>query len=407
MRILIVHRYWWPDRAPAGTIFRAVAERWAADGHEVSVYSTQPDYNDAKLPRRARLETVSGVTVRRIALMPERKTAYLRRALNYLVFLAAATGHVLRMGKGDSGPYDMVVALTAPPIAPAALLGFAVRRRGGSLLYQCMDIYPEVSATPTGADADARFRILRWLDARNMRLATRTVVLSEDMAQLAADRSGGGAKVVTINNLDVDAYGDAEEPPTALATSDKCRFIFAGNLGRFQGLDTVVTAAHTLGPQSSVRFDFVGSGVAEPRLRDQAGALVGKTIHFHQPISPASAAAAIGRADVALVTLAPGVISAAYPSKTMTILRAGTPILAMVEADSELARMITDERLGAVVAPGDIHGFVQAVLMLQDEDLAAMGRRCRHVYDERFKREYLLDRWSDLAAEVESERTSR
>ena len=45
-------------------------------------------------------------------------------------------------------------------------------------------------------------------------------------------------------------------------------------------------------------------------------------------------------ADLGVVSLRPGVISSAYPSKTMTYLRHGCPILAFVEPESELATMV-------------------------------------------------------------------
>ena len=104
-----------------------------------------------------------------------------------------------------------------------------------------------------------------------------------------------------------------------------------------------------------------------------------------------------------LVTLAPGVIQAAYPSKTITYLRAGTPIVAMVEPDSELGRMITDDELGAVVSPGDSEGLAAAISELAATDREPYRNRCGETYDRLFDRKIILDKWSELLASIESE----
>jgi len=59
----------------------------------------------------------------------------------------------------------------------------------------------------------------------------------------------------------------------------------------------------------------------------------------------------IADADIGLVSLEKDIYKVAYPSKVMTYLGMGVPILALVEPESELAKNIENHGLGAV--PGN------------------------------------------------------
>ena len=101
MKILIIYRHYWPDATSYAWILKAVAERLARDGHEVTVYAAQPSYNDLGLPPRPADETVGGVRVVRRALPPERKTRLWTRVRGTVLFLGGALAFALRMARID------------------------------------------------------------------------------------------------------------------------------------------------------------------------------------------------------------------------------------------------------------------------------------------------------------------
>ena len=366
MKILIVHRYYWPDTAPAATIFRTIAQRWVADGHDVVAFSTQPSYSDdAEIGRQPKRQELDGSTVRRVSLLPESKRNYVARSLNYGIFFSRAFAHVV-----TSRNYDMVIGLTAPPLLPGLVLRAAARLTGAQFVYHCGDIYPELAASSGLMTQGLRYRLLRRIDSVTAKKSARVVVLSTDMRDLMVERGVDESKIRIIQNLDLEAFGETAVVPDELQHGpDEFRVLFAGNHGRFQSLPSVIEAAHLLANEPRIRFDFFGSGIALQELRELSGELQGHTVHFHGRVPPSTAAAIAAEADLALVTLTDGVIKAAYPSKTMTYLRAGTPLMGMVEPDSELGTMITGERLGAVVPPGDAVGLADAIRQLADADL--------------------------------------
>ena len=252
------------------------------------------------------------------------------------------------------------------------------------------------------------FSQLRSLDSRTCRRADALVVLSEDMAETLRSRPGNaGLSPEIINNLSLD---DIAAMPAADAPSlpeDKFTILFAGNIGRFQGLDTVVAAAHRLADLEDVQFWFLGEGIAKQQLIEQAGDLVGRTVFFlpHQHHSVAQAL--MGRASLNLVSLQPGIYRVAYPSKTLSIISRGGPILAVIEPASELARMVVNADIGYVVDQTDPEAVAATVRRAYAERARGPELRANveQLHAARFDKDRVLDRWCELVARLAARKT--
>jgi colanic acid biosynthesis glycosyl transferase WcaI len=87
----------------------------------------------------------------------------------------------------------------------------------------------------------------------------------------------------------------------------------------------------------------------------------------------------LASADLHVVPLRTGLGAVSVPSKAYSIMAAGRPILAAIDADSEVARIVTTVACGQVVAPDSSSAFIEALRkMLSDPaELSAMGARGR------------------------------
>jgi len=324
VRILLVHQFFWPDTSPYASILRAIGDHWASEGHEVSVYTTQPSYKaELGLVKQPRTETLGELKVCRARLLPGSLRNMPVRAANAVLFAFALFLHVLRSQK-----FDVVMCSSQPPI-----------------LYHPMDLYPEVlrnSKLPAFA-----FGLLRALDRSTINRADRIVVLSEDMADtLKARGLERSDHIVAQPNFNLPKFGEAEVPGEYRKSKGTFRLLFAGNVGRFQALDNVVEAAKLLADEKKIEIVFLGEGAAKKGLIEQAGELVGDTVAFlpHQPTEVADALMA--EADLCLVTLAKDVYRVAYPSKTSSALALGCPVLVVVEPESHLYSFVEREGFG-------------------------------------------------------------
>jgi glycosyltransferase involved in cell wall biosynthesis len=385
-------------------MLRSIVARWACEGHRVEVLSTQPSYKPgAGIPRQPSVEQLDKVRVRRLSL-PMEAGRPLIRAFNLMLFSVAILRYALMRGK-----FDVIMASTAPPVFIGAAARLAARLTGARFIYHCMDIHPEIGRISGEFSNPLLFSALQRIDAKSCRVAARVVVLSRDMAKVIRKRKHcRDARVEIINNFNLPSFESVEqgEIPVELTKDDRqFRLLFAGNLGRFQGLETVIDAMRYLSDLQNVELVFMGEGKSVDSLRRQAGDLNGNQVKFfpHQPVDLARAV--IQSADLCLVSLTPGIYQYAFPSKTMTYLGEGRPLLVSVESESELADFVRHEQIGITVAPGDAAGMADAIRRLigdvsRKREMAARARAAGEAY---FAESVVLNHWSELMESIAGE----
>ncbi len=398
MRLLCIYRHYWPDITPYARLLKTITERLTDDGHEVTVLTAQPGYNDVKQEKQPWRETLGGVDVVRYWLPPERKRFVVMRFLGFAVFLFRSFLHALWNRK----KYDAVLFNVHPPFMMGAT-GLAIRYIAGlPYVYHCQDIHPESSLIAKRMRQGVPYRILRWLDTRVCRSARRNIVLSEDMRDTLVERGVQPKQITVLNNFRLSVHFDGSESVPALLTGDSGCFtvLFAGNIGNFQGLDAVVEAAKLLSDNTGIRFVFMGEGSAKNRLTTAAGDMVGRTVFFLPQCSVEVAFASMEQADLGLVTLAPDVYRVAYPSKTMMYLAAGCPILTVIEPESNLAATVQDNQLGYVCGTRGASAIADAIRVAYKDRAkwdAVERDRLRSACDATVGVEQVLNRWSRLA----------
>jgi glycosyltransferase involved in cell wall biosynthesis len=396
MRILAIYRHYWPDSTPYARLLKAILERAASDGHEVVAYAAQPSYNDVTTLRQPARDIVNGVRIRRVRLLPERKRLLPLRALNELYFLFRAVVHALR------GPdYDLLLANGRPPVLTACGLWLIGRLTGTPYVLHLQDIHPECLQVVGKLRVGLVYRLLRRLDTRACRDAHCLITLSQDMAQALQERGLDSQKIKVINNssLPLESHAPVKLPAAFNRSDGTPLFLFAGNLGEFQALDMVVDAAKELSKERPFRLVFLGAGAARPRLIARAGDYLDRTIFYLPYVTPETAFQAMRCSDFGIVSLAHGVYRYAYPSKSMTYLSAGCPIIALVEPASELAQKVAEHKLGYTAAEHSSQSLAQAMRQACESLPVWNARRRQEVAthcDALFGQEQMLAAWMEL-----------
>ena len=293
-------------------MLRSITTGWASEGHEVDVLSSQPGYNcensGQKLPR---VSTLDGVNVRRLSLPYERKRPLIRLLNVFRFVLAILWQGIVRRR------YDVIMVSTAPPIVCGWAGRMVAKITGARLIYHCMDIHPEIGRLSGDFRRPALFRLLRKIDIGTCRAACFVVVLSKDMLNAINRESPQLQNVRIINNFNLPALDEDTECSTTFG-DDVFRLLFAGNLGRFQGLEAAIDGMHILQSmptQRRIEFWLMGSGVAIDDLKRRAGTLLDREIRFIDQGTVGQARANMRRCSAGLVSLAPQIYRYAYPSK--------------------------------------------------------------------------------------------
>ena len=342
MRILIAYRYFEPDTPPYASMLGELTTWFAEAGHEVEMITAQPSYkpsaNIAKQPWRERR---GNLTIRRLALLPE-KGMGLAKVINSALFILRAY-FIILFGKKR----DLIWTATMPPVIQALFLSSAAKMRGAEFLYHMQDLHPEISNISDGKITQTKiFKILHKLDIRALNRTTKAIVISPDMADVLKDRGAKPEEIKVIRNF---ALGD-ERAQEFLSAKDKTRtgpmrFVFAGNIGLYQNLGSLVDAFAKLNPED-VQLVIVGEGRAKAGLIDQVEKQNIANVEFHDHMSTEAVFEFLCHQDVGVVCLSPGLYKYAFPSKIWTYIAADLPMLGLVEDDSNLKSFLDEHQLG-------------------------------------------------------------
>lgn len=393
MRLLLYGINYLPELTGIGKYSGEMCEWLAARGHEVRVVTAVPYYPEWRVPdgyrgRLYRSETRNGVEVHRSNLFVPRAPNTPTRLLHLASFAVATLPQVLRQSRWRP---DVLVAVEPTLFcAPGALLAARLGRARSLLHIQDFEL-DAMLGLGMGKAGGIGAGIERWLMRRFSAVST----ISYSMAERAEAKLADGSKALFFPNwVDIDFVkpgptGDLYRQQWNIPASTKV-VLYAGNMGRKQGLEIVLAAAAALRGDGDVVFIMVGAGAAADDLRKAAEAQALGNVRFH-PLQPYERLPELmALADVHLVVQRRGAADAVLPSKLTTILAAGGDALVTAESHTELGKLCERHPGIAVrVEPEDAPRLTEALRGMLD--LVDVGQR-RHNAVARAYAEQNLDR---------------
>ena len=388
MHILILRQFYSPEPTPLGA---ELATTLRAKGHQVTVLTGFPNYPTGKLYPGYHLrpwmkEVLEDILVVRVPLYPDHGRSALKRVLNYVSF--ALSGIFL-------GPFVVprpdVIFVYHPPLTVGGIAWVLHRFWRVPFLYQIQDMWPEtLSATgmltnPWILDVVGRFakRVYAEADA--------ICVISPGFRDNLIQKGVLAEKIHFIPNwVDTEVYHPAVRDPQLaeeLSLANTFNVMFAGNIGKAQGLETVLDAAELLRDLPEVRFVIVGDGILMPHLRTEAEARQLHNVGFLGRYPAKAMSALYALADVLLVHLKDdSLFRITIPHKILSYMACGKPILAAVAGDA--ANLVLEAGAGIYCPPQDPAALAQAVRHLhamtpgERQSMAECGlRAAREKYD--------------------------
>lgn len=354
MKILLTHRYFWPDFPPYGLMLRSIAEGLRDDGHTVTIFSSNPSYNSKS--GSIKVEEINGLKVSRNFAFSETDSNMFTRLINSMLYCFGLFVHVLRTRP------EVVTAATFPPVIAAWVASLSAKIVGAKFIYHVQDIHPEVSKYSGGVLGSKLIqKILVSLDNQTLRRASSIIVLSQNMADTLLSRGIKNLPIRIINNFSLEEFSnDKFNHEELIGVKSRKRIIFAGNLGRFQNLDTLTKGiVKYLNSDPSTELVFLGDGLAAKELHEKWAKH--SQIKFLPYLPYAQAKAIIETADIGLVAIRKNIFRVSYPSKVLTYLGLKIPIFVLIERDSALAELVLSEGLGAVPDASDAQSVALAI----------------------------------------------
>jgi colanic acid biosynthesis glycosyl transferase WcaI len=388
MRVVILSINYWPEVTGIGAFTTYRAEYLARAGHDVEVCTSFPYYPEWKVPREyagkfALSEERNGVKIVRSYLYVPRTVTSLKRILHEGSFIISSAIRALARRRPD------VLLVVSPPLGLAVPAIVLSRLWRIPFVFDVEDLQPD-SASDLGMLPGWAIKLLYRLEKAAYHHARLVTTLTAGMRKRIVDKGVAEEKVELLEPRMDDSLMDLQpeegsEFRLRYDLGEKFLVTHSGNMGVKQGLDVVLDAAALNRDDNSLLFLLVGSGADCERIQRRAAELDLRNVRFLPLLDEKDFRGLLAASEVCLVTQQKPVSEIFFPSKVVTYLAAGRPIIASVNLNSEVARITRESGAGRVVEPENADALLAAIREMRVEDLRKASESARA---------YASQRWS-------------
>jgi putative colanic acid biosynthesis glycosyltransferase WcaI len=404
MRLIILNQFFYPDHSATSQLMTGLAESLVERGVSVTALAGRGRYNGGeKLPPR---EIHNGVRIERARATSFGKHRTIGRLSDYLSFYLGAAWKLIWLPSAD-----VVMALTTPPMIGlvALLIG---RLRGMRIVMLIQDVYPDIAVSlGTLSAGSVSTRALDWINTQVLKRSDRIIVLSESMRERITAKVGDAiaSRIDVIHNwadgTEIRPVAEANNPfvlEQELAGSFVV--LFSGNCGLVNEFSTVLEAARLLRERSNIGFLFIGEGARTKEILQFKHKHSLENVKVLPYQSRTMLPYSLASGDALLVTLADGLAGLCEPSKSYAIMAAGRPLLFVGDQRSDIAKLITANNCGAVIASGDSEGLAEVISdwSLDRSRSEEFGRAARALFEERFDQPRAVNEYLETFAKCVS-----
>ncbi len=400
MKLLKLSPYYFPESISSSHLSGDLEEAYIQAGFEIHVFAPTPtrgisdevydQYKDITYEERRD----GYVKVRRFRMFREGKNPMLRAVRYMLVHLRQ---YQCAIKEPD---IDVISAGSTPPTQGmlCALVKRKLSKRYGRnvpLIFALHDVFPDslVNAGMT-KKGSLVWKLGRKVEDYTYRNADKIIVISEDIKRNIIDKGVPEEKIQLIYNwIDTEAVHPVAWEDNALAKELELRredfhVVYAGNLGKAQGVGVILDAAQQLKNRKDIKFLIFGNGAEEENIRTAIETEQLTNVELY-PLQPAARVAEVySLGDVCIVACKKGNGVNAFPSKTVSIMATATPVLASFDLESELCRLMERHHCGVCCAPEDGAQMKDAILRLAGDlpRVSEMGQNARILIENRFEK---------------------
>ena len=410
MKIILPIAYYHPEQCAGLYIVDDVMKQAAKNGINSMMFVPTPTRNVPKEAIWEKDETSEDgmIHIHRFSMYGEGKNPFMR-ALRYC-FCEVAYLHAMLWKK-----YDVAFIDSTPPIQ-GLKLPFVRLFRNKPVVLNLQDIFPDsLAGTGLAKRGGLLWKIGRLVENITYRNADKIIVISDDFKKNIMAKGVPEDKIVVVYNwVDENAVVPVVKDDNPLydelgINREKFTVVYAGNFGHAQNIDVTIAAAERLKHVEDIQFLMFGTGglVEDYKKIAQEKGLENMFFFPLQPVEKVSQVYSLG--NLGVVACKKGLGKGAFPSKTWSIMSAGTPVIANYDEDTDLERLVKDNGLGVFSAADDSEQMAERIMeMYNNRDLCAeYGLNARKYILDNVSKDKSTQKYVDVIKEVVQERRNK
>lgn len=389
MKILAICQYYHPEPMR----FTDICETLVKNGNEVTVLTGIPNYPMGEIypgyeKKKLQNEWINGVNVIRCFTIPRKKSNFYR-FLNYFSYAISASIKVRSLVQD----FDVVLVNQQSPVMMAFPAMVYKKRNQKKIAMYCMDLWPaSLVAGNLKKDSLAYhfFRIISQVVYKDMDLILVT-------SRMFIDYLINEFQIQESRIEYLPQYAETHFETYIPVRQDNRKneyfnFMFAGNVGTAQSVETIIYAANEVREDSRIRWHIVGDGSELKSIKKLTYKLGLESVIFHGRKSLGEMPELYANADAMLVTLiSDPIISMTLPGKVQTYMAAAKPIIA--SANGETSNTIEMAQCGLCVNAGDYEGLANVIRdFCNMEKFETFSANSARYYNQNFRKNIFFEK---------------
>jgi colanic acid biosynthesis glycosyl transferase WcaI len=373
MNILLITDPYPPQLYSISLMMQQLAEELSVRGNKVTVVTPWPRNNLASENRQTTYSEFSiekGVSVIRVKTLPLHNISFIIRGISQLLIPSLFW---FKIRKYCQFKIDAVLVYS-PPLT-LSILGNKIKRRlGARYILNIQDIFPQ---SPMDLGAMRNKILIRFFENMEQKAYKNADVITSHTINsrkfLIEKKNISSNKIRYIPNwIDIEPYLNIKRTNSfrkLYGIKDKFVFLFAGVMGRAQGIDLIIKAASEVNKISEeIYFLLVGEDKEKGRLMEIVEEYSVKNVIFHPFISQEKYPELVKEADAGLVCLSSQNKTPVIPGKAWGYMAASIPIVAFLNKESDGHVVVKEANCGySIVSDASVEEAKKFLIRIFDE----------------------------------------
>ncbi len=394
-RIWIISEFFYPEMNSTGYFMTTIAKN-LSQGNSVSVITASESS-----VKKIRKELNENIEIHRIKSINFDKANLFKRTLKLLLLsLQLAFMLLFKIKKGDK-----IFCVTNPTFIILLIPIIKKMKNKINTSVLVYDVFPEnLNANGIISKNAILYKILNKIYNICYESFDNIIVIGRDMREVFKKKlntkNHSNLKFITNwseTSLVTPLFKNDNKIIKKFKLENKIVIQFAGNIGRAQGLEELVSIFSSC-DKNKFHFIFIGDGVILNKLKNYVVKNNIENITFLGSLPRSEQNTFLNACDIGLVTLNSNMYGLGVPSKSYNILAAGKPIFCIANLRSEIALMIKENKVGWVVENNEVDKIPKILekIFIEKKKLKLISKNCRDLVVQSYSKEVVLKKYYDL-----------
>ena len=359
-------------------VYTDVLRKLRNEGH--SVYVCYP--GERRYGEKTQLRESNGVVLLRVKTGNLTKSGIIEKGISTLTIEQRYRDAIKKYFRDVK--FDIVLYST-PPITFVNVIRY-VKNRDNAFCYLLLkDIFPQnavdLNMLSENGIKGLIYRFFRAKEKALYEVSDKIGCMSEANRTYLLDKNPeleAGKIEVSPNSTDITE----EEPETKHADNGVITFLYGGNLGRPQSIPFLVECLKSRMDHEDEKYLIIGSGTEERVLDSFIERYRPSNIEHIKELPRKEYEEIVSSCDAGLIFLDSRFTIPNFPSRLLSYLQAGLPVITCTDDVTDIGRIAEKEGFGFSSSSSDTASFGEAVERLKRADRAEMGRAARRYLKE-------------------------